>query len=81
MYSEPGDVNALGGHLRIFLPQDIRWEVKCCSTQYSQSRDFQDWRIDPLASQQLKAPLQLLSNFQSRPYSRWFPAEPAPRTN
>ena len=77
MYSEPGNVNALRNH-HIFT-EDIRWEVKYCSTQYSQSRGFQDWRIDPLTSQQLKAPLQLISNFQSRPYSRLFPAEPAPQ--
>ena len=39
------------------------------------------WGLAVLISQlnqQLKVPLQLISNSQSRPYSRWFPAGPAP---
>ena len=79
MYSEPGDVNALGNHLRTFLPKTLRSKLAVHNTASPEISGTGELICS--ASEQLKAPLQLTSNFQSRLYSRLFLAGPALRTN
>ena len=47
MYSEPGDVNALGGHFRILLPQDIRWEVNVAVHNTASPETFRTGELIP----------------------------------
>ena len=55
------------------------WKVNAAVHKTASPESFRGLAV--LISQlneQLKVPLQLISNSQSRPYSRWFPAGPAP---
>jgi hypothetical protein len=54
------------------------WKVNAAVHKTASPKTFRDWGTDSLAKPAAKAPLQLISNSQSRRYSRWFPAGPAP---